>query len=312
MAEKVKNSFSGFGEPMENWSKLPHEFIDALPLIETLAEMKVILYILRHTWGFHDDRKKMTLDEFENGRKRRDGSRLDGGTGMSRNSVKDGIKRALDHGFVVVESDEKDKARIKRWYALNLGGQTLTPTRGSEVDPHLSGVDPRTEKETYKKDTRNNTRTPPKSEPTDSKADKLDALCVRFAEQMRYDSDLITDHQERRVGKAVFALLKAGKIDTPADLDRFFDWYYASWRGEGGNPPSRPGRVLELWGEYLAVKNAKPKAPTAPEPTRYRRVDGRTPEMLRKLARAMSLGDDTPSYDMRVKPEQLRAAGGAD
>ena len=56
--------FTGFNEPKENWSKLPNEFVDALPMIETIGEMKVILYILRHTWGFHDDEKKITLDEF--------------------------------------------------------------------------------------------------------------------------------------------------------------------------------------------------------------------------------------------------------
>ena len=69
-------TFQGFEEPRENWSKLPHDFINVLPLIETIGEMKVILYILRHTWGFHDEDKKITIDEFEHGRKRKDQTRL--------------------------------------------------------------------------------------------------------------------------------------------------------------------------------------------------------------------------------------------
>jgi len=43
--------FPGFTEPTENWSKLPHSLIGALPDIRTVAELKVILYILRHTWA---------------------------------------------------------------------------------------------------------------------------------------------------------------------------------------------------------------------------------------------------------------------
>lgn len=143
--------FSGFDEPTENWSKLPHALVETMHLMTSQAEIKVVLYILRHTWGFGDDEKKITIDEFCNGRKRRDGSRLDAGTGLSTNAVKAGIASAVDHGFIRVVEDDSDKARIKRYYQLrNSGGQKLTPW-GSEVDPLLSEVDPRTEKETLRK-----------------------------------------------------------------------------------------------------------------------------------------------------------------
>lgn len=155
--------FEGFNPPIENWSKLPHQLINALHIIETEAELKVILYILRHTWGYHDEEKKITIDEFCNGRKRRNGSRLDKGTGLSSNSVKDGIKRAIKHGFIEVDEDTTDKARIKKYYRLSEvdhqqkpEGQKLTPW-GSEVDPLPSEVDPRTEKETEETNSRENT-----------------------------------------------------------------------------------------------------------------------------------------------------------
>jgi len=112
------DTFSGFAPPVENWSKLPHELIDALPLIETIGEMKVILYVLRHTWGYQDEEKRITLDEFCDGRKRRDGSRLDNGTGLSKPTVIDGIERAVKHGFLEVETDERDKGRVKKLYRL--------------------------------------------------------------------------------------------------------------------------------------------------------------------------------------------------
>jgi DNA-binding MarR family transcriptional regulator len=114
----MMTTFPGFTGPEQNWSKLPHEFIDALPLVETIGEMKIILYVLRHTWGYHDEEKRITLDEFQNGRKRRDGSRIDNGTGLSKPTVIDGIERAIKHGFLQVEIDERDKARVKKFYSL--------------------------------------------------------------------------------------------------------------------------------------------------------------------------------------------------
>jgi hypothetical protein len=147
------SDFKGFQKPTENYSKLPHEFIDLLPEIDSLAEMKVILYILRHTWGFSefDKPKKITLDELQNGRKRRDGSRMDGGTGLSVNSIKSGVERAVERGILTVESDETDKARIEKWYCLNMSDESNLDTRLSKVDSLPSKVDSRTEKETIER-----------------------------------------------------------------------------------------------------------------------------------------------------------------
>lgn len=162
--------------PEENWSMLPNEFIDIIPQIETLAEMKVILYVLRHTWGYSDQYKKITMDEFINGRKRKDGSRIDNGLGMSPVSIRDGIKRAVAHGYIVVMEDNDDMARQKRFYSLasidsepesacEPDDQKLTP-RGSETDHQMirnlpsddqkliiggSETDHRTEKETIER-----------------------------------------------------------------------------------------------------------------------------------------------------------------
>jgi hypothetical protein len=80
----TESSFPGFPQPEANWSKLPHAFIDALPLVETQAELRVILYLLRHTWGCNEfgKPKKLTLDAFEHGCRKRDRTRVDHGVGM--------------------------------------------------------------------------------------------------------------------------------------------------------------------------------------------------------------------------------------
>lgn len=117
-----ESHFDGFEQPTSNYFKFPHLIIDELPNIATISEMKVMLYILRHTWGYQefDEGKKITLDEFANGRKRRDKTRIDSGTGLSIPSIRGGINKAVEHGYISVETDESDPARVKNYYSLNM------------------------------------------------------------------------------------------------------------------------------------------------------------------------------------------------
>jgi len=149
------DKFSGFDPPDENWSKLPNELIEAFPLIETESELKIILYVLRHTWGFQefDQLKRITLDEFRNGRKKRDGTRFDSGTGLSKNAIKDGIRRAIEHGFLIQEPDGRDAARSSHTYQLRVSNSDpvkVCPSGGQSLTPCVSNSDPRSEKETKK------------------------------------------------------------------------------------------------------------------------------------------------------------------
>jgi hypothetical protein len=158
----MTDKFVGFELPKENWSKLPHTLIEALPQITSMAELKVILYILRHTWGFQefgeDQFKKITLDEFQNGRKARNKEtgkiyRMDHGTGLARANVIQGIRAAVAHGFIVKEQDDSDKARIENYYRLNMlnlrkkGYRIETPGVSNQ---YLGGIEsiPRSEKDT--------------------------------------------------------------------------------------------------------------------------------------------------------------------
>ncbi|MCP4540113.1 MAG: hypothetical protein GY832_23495 [Chloroflexi bacterium] len=174
--------FPGFDAPEQNWSKLPHQIIDALPLFSSQAELKVVLYVLRHTWGYQefDVVKRITLDEFKNGRKRRDGTRMDNGVGMVTNSIKDGIRRAIEHGFLIRESDGRDAGRSSHLYCLNTAStsdavskvdtlskaDTLSEidsqpseidSQPSEIDSQPSEIDPRSEKETTERNYRKRT-----------------------------------------------------------------------------------------------------------------------------------------------------------
>lgn len=148
--------FTGFDEPLENWSKLPHAFIGALPLITSLAELKVVLYVLRHTWGYreYETAKHITTDEFANGRKKKDGTRIDKGIGMSEPSIRSGVRSALEHGFIKVTVDSTDLARIEKAYQLNIHESERVkdlPPEGKEFTSGGKNVLPRSEKDTLVK-----------------------------------------------------------------------------------------------------------------------------------------------------------------
>ena len=77
-AYQPARKFQGFEEPKQNYFKMPNSWTDLTAAVRSLAALKVVEYVLRHTWGFREYgvKKLITLDEFQNGRKRSDGTRV--------------------------------------------------------------------------------------------------------------------------------------------------------------------------------------------------------------------------------------------
>ncbi len=119
-------SFSGFSWPQKNWFRLPNEWTDITSRISSLAELKVVEYVLRHTWGFRepDISKRITTKEFMFGRRKKGGGTIDEGTGLSNKSVYLGLKSGVKHGFLLVEIDDSNKSNIKKYYRLKMEPDT--------------------------------------------------------------------------------------------------------------------------------------------------------------------------------------------
>lgn len=130
-----KAHHTGWPSFEENWFKIPNCVIDYIADVHSLAELKVILYVFRHTQGYQETGKfkKITTDEFQNGRKRRDGTRIDRGVNLSVPSIISGLRKAVAHGHIVEKVEGEDKARIKKYYALR-----MTSSRSKESLPPLS------------------------------------------------------------------------------------------------------------------------------------------------------------------------------
>lgn len=132
--------FKGFGRPKSNYFKMPMEWTNLTAQINSLAEVKVVEYVLKHTWGYQEFgiAKKITTDEFINGRKRKNGSRLDNGTGLDAKSVRSGLQKAVEHGLIIEEMDNSDKGRIKKYYLIRMNPESTedegSPSEGAETE----------------------------------------------------------------------------------------------------------------------------------------------------------------------------------
>ena len=80
--------------PSPNYTQSPNVYFDEwLKDINSLAELKVVSVIIRHTFGWHKQDAALGTTE------------LMELTGLSRVSVVDGVKRALEDGYIVRKTD---------------------------------------------------------------------------------------------------------------------------------------------------------------------------------------------------------------
>ena len=150
---------------------MPNSWTDITSGMSSCAELRVVEYVLRHTWGFRElgKLKKITLDEFENGRRKVDGTRMDKGIGMRRQAIISGLRQAVKEGYLIEETDKTDRGRIKKFYGLQmLGKESNNEEEGKAVEmyenhtPDVRKSYPRTmkitlpsEKETIERNYRN-------------------------------------------------------------------------------------------------------------------------------------------------------------
>lgn len=74
--------FAGFSSPQ--YTQVPDQLFDELLARLSGNEIKVVLYICRRTFGFKKDNDNISLNQMLNGIKRRDGTQLDFGVGLSK------------------------------------------------------------------------------------------------------------------------------------------------------------------------------------------------------------------------------------
>lgn len=99
--------YAGFEEPQSNYFRLPNSWLDLLREVRiayknrSIAPIKVMEYILKHTWGWQrfESGIVLSLDELQNG-KRWGRRRADSGTGLSINAIRKSLSTLEELGYV--------------------------------------------------------------------------------------------------------------------------------------------------------------------------------------------------------------------
>ena len=109
----------GYTSP--NYTQVPDELFDRqLPDLSG-AELKVLLYIMRRTFGFKKDADDISLNQICRGITTKDGRVLDRGTGLSKSTAQLAIKGLLEKNIVLTtKRASKEKGNEATTYELNM------------------------------------------------------------------------------------------------------------------------------------------------------------------------------------------------
>jgi DNA-binding PadR family transcriptional regulator len=308
------NNGNRFSPPNSNYFRVPNEWINTYRGISNLAEFKIVMYVMRHTWGFQEYgmKKRISIDEFMYGRKYADGSRMDEGTGLSKQSVVDGIKRAVADGILEEETDDTDKARKRKSYSLNMskfwpsGTQNLDQeSRPQMSKPWTAPVDKldtnglnyrhRSEKETSRKTlekerekafdsfdrSEEETSLSPPSSNTFFLTEEQTIFWNRWCAMTKCDPKDLNQTAYKHV------VYLADKILTTDDLASLYEFTYTHIRelprSTGKDPtPPRLGNLINVYQEWEQARVLKSR-----DQQPVRKTTILTPEQLK----AMPIGD---------------------
>src|SRR3954467_11689691 len=135
MSDPTKSyAFAGFSSP--NTTPVPDVLFDELLLRLDNAELRVLLYIIRRTYGFKRSTDDIAISQMVDGIRKKDGTILDRGTGMSKGSVTRGLRGLLEKGVIVARRNtSKERGFEPTTYALKLKKRGSTSCITYETSP---------------------------------------------------------------------------------------------------------------------------------------------------------------------------------
>ena len=93
--------FPGFYPP--RYTPIPDQLLDDVMAVLSGAELKVLLYIMRHTYGYKKGTDSISIKQMIEGITAADGTLIDRGTGLSKASIHSAVKQLEDKTLIVVE-----------------------------------------------------------------------------------------------------------------------------------------------------------------------------------------------------------------
>jgi phage replication O-like protein O len=130
-------TFAGFYPP--RYTPVPDQLFDELLADLSGAELKVLLYIIRRTFGFKKERDRIALSQMVGGIVTRDGRVLDRGTGLHKGTVITALRSLREKGIILSQHNSSpERGNEETTYALKIAESV----QGRAADaPTLVGKD---------------------------------------------------------------------------------------------------------------------------------------------------------------------------
>jgi DNA-binding PadR family transcriptional regulator len=126
--------FAGFQNP--NYTIVPDEVFDELLTVLSGGELKVLLYIIRRTFGFKKDSDNISLSQMLHGIARKDGTQLDRGAGLSKPTLLQALRTLQDKNIIETERRRSaEKGDEPTVYRLSFAGGAHHMNRGQNPTP---------------------------------------------------------------------------------------------------------------------------------------------------------------------------------
>ncbi|MDQ2636814.1 MAG: replication protein, partial [Actinomycetota bacterium] len=100
---------------------MPDQIIDELMADLSGAELKVLLYVVRRTFGFGKDADAISVSQMADGITKKDGTVLDRGTGLARSSIRKATAALVEKGILTVRQVQDESGEYEsNVYALRM------------------------------------------------------------------------------------------------------------------------------------------------------------------------------------------------
>lgn len=124
--------------PQQNlaFTKIPNFFLDELMAMLTPSELRVMLYIYRHTLGYGKLSDSLSYDQFLNGISTRQGKQLDKGAGVSRRALVTALASLEGKGLIERQHDREFS--IANIILCPVPGAAITQNKPSPVSVEVN------------------------------------------------------------------------------------------------------------------------------------------------------------------------------
>jgi len=113
---QILERFKGFPKPTT--TPVPDDLIDTFMHTLTHAELKVVLYIARRTFGFYRQKWGISLSQIASGLVSKDGNRLDHGAGIDRTTAARVVKNLEAKGLIRIKRVQGKRGFSTNTYSL--------------------------------------------------------------------------------------------------------------------------------------------------------------------------------------------------